>query len=135
VLSDRSANQVEWTSLAHVNRLATETQSRITREWIQERLKCSCSYTPKKKWGIRAALKKIGRGLPPDGVRSWTHWDPPCGHKKGRVGRLLVVRLRKETVAWSLVWWVSRVEARVSCPQKEGRKDHREEKGAGSAEK
>jgi hypothetical protein len=59
VLSDRSANQVEWTSLAHVNRLATETQSRITREWIQERLKRSCSYTPKKKWGIPAALKKI----------------------------------------------------------------------------
>jgi hypothetical protein len=26
--------RVEWTSLAHVNRLAAETQSQITKEWI-----------------------------------------------------------------------------------------------------
>jgi ribonuclease HI len=35
--------QVEWTSLAHINRLATETQSRITKEWIQDKLKDSRS--------------------------------------------------------------------------------------------
>jgi hypothetical protein len=45
-------HEVEWTSLAHVNRLATETQSRITKEWIQEKIKHSRSYTPKKKWAI-----------------------------------------------------------------------------------
>jgi hypothetical protein len=50
---------VEWTSLAHINRLATETQSRITKEWIQDKLKNSRSYLPKSKWGIRAALKKV----------------------------------------------------------------------------
>jgi hypothetical protein len=52
-------HEVEWTSLAHINRLATKSQSRITREWIQNRTKDSRSYAPKKKWGIRAALKKI----------------------------------------------------------------------------
>jgi hypothetical protein len=51
--------KVEWTPLAHINRHASETQSRITKEWIQDRLKRSRSYTPKTKWGIRAALKKI----------------------------------------------------------------------------
>jgi hypothetical protein len=46
-------------SLAHINRLATETQSRLTKEWIQDKLKDSRSYLPKSKWGIRAALKKV----------------------------------------------------------------------------
>jgi hypothetical protein len=47
--------------LAHVNRLATETQCQITKVWNQEILKRSRSYTPKRKWGIRAALKKIAK--------------------------------------------------------------------------
>jgi hypothetical protein len=54
--------QVDWTSLAHIKRLATETQSRLTQEWIHTRLKDSRSYLPKSKWGIRAALKKISKG-------------------------------------------------------------------------
>jgi hypothetical protein len=33
---ERRCHAVEWASLAHINRLATETQSRITKEWIQE---------------------------------------------------------------------------------------------------
>jgi hypothetical protein len=45
--------------LAHINRLATETQSRITKEQIQTKLSKSQSYRPKKKWGIRKALQKI----------------------------------------------------------------------------
>jgi hypothetical protein len=50
---------VKWASLAHINRLATETQSRITKERIQTKLSKSQSYKPKKKWGIRKALQKI----------------------------------------------------------------------------
>jgi hypothetical protein len=45
--------------LAHINRLATETQSRITKEWIEAKLSTSQSYKPKKKWGIRKALQDI----------------------------------------------------------------------------
>jgi ribonuclease HI len=61
--SDRCAEHrcqaVKWASLAHINRLATETQSRITKEQIQTKLSKSQSYRPKKKWGIRKALQKI----------------------------------------------------------------------------
>jgi hypothetical protein len=61
-----------------------------------------------------------GCGLPPVGVWSRPRWDPPCADKKERVGRLLVVRLWRKTIAWALVWRMPRVEARVPCPQKEG---------------
>jgi ribonuclease HI len=55
----RGCHAVTWTSLAHINRRATETQSRLTQEWIQKHLADSRSYKPKTKWGIRKALKKI----------------------------------------------------------------------------
>jgi hypothetical protein len=55
----RECHDVPWTSLAHVNRQATEAQSWLTKEWIQQRLAASRSYKPKAKWGIRKALKTI----------------------------------------------------------------------------
>jgi hypothetical protein len=36
--TERQCHAVRWASLAHVNRLATETQSRINKEWIQAKL-------------------------------------------------------------------------------------------------
>jgi hypothetical protein len=48
-----------WASLAHVSRLATETQSHTTTAWIAQRLADSKSYKPKAKWGIRKALRTI----------------------------------------------------------------------------
>jgi hypothetical protein len=55
----RRCHAVEWASLAYIHRLATETQSPITKEWIQTKLSKSRSYKPKQKWGIRKALKTI----------------------------------------------------------------------------
>jgi hypothetical protein len=61
--SDRYAEHrcqaVKWASLAHINRLATKTQSRIMEEQIQMKLSKSQLYRPKKKWGIQKALQKI----------------------------------------------------------------------------
>jgi hypothetical protein len=48
-----------WTSLAHLHRIATETQSRLTEEFIQKKLAGSRRYVPRKKWGLRAALINI----------------------------------------------------------------------------
>jgi hypothetical protein len=64
--------------------------------------------------------KAQGRGIPPDGVRSRPHWDPPCAHKKERVGSLLVVRLRKETVTRSPVWGVFKGRVRSGGPDRQG---------------
>jgi ribonuclease HI len=55
----RECHDVPWTSLAHVNRQATEAQSRLTKEWIRKQLAASRSYKTKAKWGIREALKTI----------------------------------------------------------------------------
>jgi hypothetical protein len=76
--------------------------------------------------------KAQGRGLPPDGVRSRPHWVPPCAHEKGRVGRLLVVRLRKKTIVRSPVGWMPGVKARVEkiTGKKRKRGQRRSERGA-----
>jgi ribonuclease HI len=55
----RNCHAIRWASLAHINRQATETQSRLTQEWIQKQLSGSRSCKPKKKWGIRKSLQKI----------------------------------------------------------------------------
>jgi hypothetical protein len=56
---ERNCHAIEWASLAHINRRATKTQSRLTQEWIQKQLSGSWSCKPKKKWGIRKPLQKI----------------------------------------------------------------------------
>jgi hypothetical protein len=85
--------QVEWTSLAHINRLATETQSRITKEWIQDRLKSSRSYMPKSKWGFRTALKKIPKR------KAAVFLQLASGH--ALIGR---IKKKKSDACW---WWDS----------------------------
>jgi hypothetical protein len=57
--TEHRCQAVKWASLAHINHLATETQSRITKEQIQMKLSKRQSYRPKKKWGIWKALQKI----------------------------------------------------------------------------
>jgi Icc-related predicted phosphoesterase len=47
--TEHRCQAMKWLSLAHINHLTTETQSRITEEQIQMKLSKSQSYRPKKK--------------------------------------------------------------------------------------
>jgi hypothetical protein len=78
--------------------------------------------------------KAHGGGLPPAGLWPRPRRNPPRAHKEEGVGCLLVVRLWEEADAGAFVWRMPGVEARVPCPQEEGRKDHGKEKEARAAQ-
>jgi hypothetical protein len=85
---------MKWASLAHINRLATETQSRITKEQIQMKLSKSQSYRPKKKWGIQKALQKIPK------CKAVVFLQLASGH--ALIGTHLIRIKKKES---DICWW------------------------------
>ncbi|KAI5813529.1 hypothetical protein BZA77DRAFT_373516 [Pyronema omphalodes] len=81
-------------SLAHLNRIATETRRDITKRWISQRAKDGRSFRPRKTWGLRDSLRSLPKR------RSAVFLQLASGH--ALIGTHLVRVKKKES---DVCWW------------------------------
>ena len=89
----------EETSLTHMTRVATETRSKTTTDWITEHVRPRRRYRPLPGKSVRRTqLRRVKKTLLPATVRPCGDGNPPPPLRQDRHAGLLVVRQRRAPV-------------------------------------